>query len=318
VAEAPSRQELEALHCWEAEDAVSGRPQMTAFRRRLRLHQARWRAAHGHPIGSQPIVPRGGKPARLVGSRLPLEYARETAANFVTTAAREAARARASSVEPHQSFDHQRLWADLLWSPTLCFNLFGDLTSDLALADGAVHAWWPDTPGTVTAVRFAHSPGRLDASYLGNLIAFDVVFVLDLGDGTRGIVGVETRYHERAKRALPKPARLPRYREVARRSGAFGAEAIEAVNGTDLLTTWLGHLLVHSMLQRPRDTWRWGRYVVVHPRGNTDLAGVCSRYRSLLKDASTFSVSTLEELLAAPHALPNATVRAVRERYVVS
>jgi hypothetical protein len=33
----------------------------------------------------------------------------------------------------------------------------------------------------VGEVRFAHSPGRLDPAWLGNLVAFDVAFVLDLG-----------------------------------------------------------------------------------------------------------------------------------------
>jgi hypothetical protein len=52
---------------------------MTEFRRRLRYHQAQWRDASGPPVGSQPIESRGdGKPVRLVGSRLPLAYARET------------------------------------------------------------------------------------------------------------------------------------------------------------------------------------------------------------------------------------------------
>ena len=107
---------------------------MTAFRRRLRYHQAQWREAHGHPIGSQPIVPREGTTSRPVGSRLPLDYARDMDANFLTAGALEAARARTSVVEPHQSFDHQRLWADLLWSPTTAFNLVGDLAADLELA----------------------------------------------------------------------------------------------------------------------------------------------------------------------------------------
>jgi hypothetical protein len=65
----PSQAELEAARCWEADDRVPGRPEMTAFRRRARLQQARWREEHGHPIGTQPIVPRPGKPARAVGSR---------------------------------------------------------------------------------------------------------------------------------------------------------------------------------------------------------------------------------------------------------
>ena len=310
-----SKQELEAAHCWEEEDRVPKRPDMTDFRRRLRYQQAQWREAHGHPIGSQPIAPRAGEVRRPVGSRFPLVYARKTGANFLTPGALDAARARTSMTEPHQSFDHQRLWADLLWSPTMGFNLFGDLAADLALADRAVHKWWPDAPGKVSEVRFAHSPGWLDRAYLGNLIAFDVAFVLDLGDGTQGIVGVDTKYHEAAKRHLAKPARLPRYRDVTKRSGVFAPRAIDAVDGTDLLVMWLEHLLAQSMLQHSSARWRWSRYVVTYPSGNSDVAGACSRYANLLVDQSTFSSLTIEALLDAK-ALPTRTTAALRKRYI--
>jgi hypothetical protein len=314
--DAPSRQELEAVLCWEADDRVPGRPEMTAFRRRLRYRQARWRESRGLPIGSQPIVPHQGKPARPVGSRLPLDYARDTGANFLTVDAHEAARTRTSIIEPHQSFDHQRLWADLLWSPAIAFNLFGDLAADLERADRAVHAWWPDAPGTVCDVRFAHSPGRFDPAYLNSLRAFDAAFVLDAGDGTRGIVGVDTKYHERSKPETPKPSNLPRYVEVAARSGVFGPGAIDAVKGrSELAVMWLEHLLLLSMLQHASGTWSWGRYVVVHPAGNTDFAAACARYRSLLVDDSTFSSITLEGLLDAG-AMPAPTLAALRDRYI--
>ena len=290
---------------------------MTGFRRRLRYHQARWREANGHPLGSQPIAPRpGGKPGRPVGSRLPFAYAQDTGANFLTPGALDAARVRTSIVEPHQSFDHQRLWADLLWSPTLAFNLFGDLTCDLALADRAVHTWWPDSPGTVCEVRFAHSPGRFDWTYLGSLRAFDAAFVLDLGDGTHGIVAVDVNYHERAKPAIAKPRGRPRQREVAERSDAFAQGAVDAVDGTDLLVTSLEHLLLLSMLQHASGRWSWGRYVVVYPAGNSDFAGASSRYADLLTDRRTFSSVTIEDLLAAGALRPK-TARALRERYIV-
>src|SRR5439155_7893032 len=85
VGEDLSRQEFEAMHSWEAADRVPGRPAMTDFRRRLRYHQSRWRETNGHPVGSQPIAPTpGGGSGRLVGSHLPLAYARETGANFLT------------------------------------------------------------------------------------------------------------------------------------------------------------------------------------------------------------------------------------------
>ena len=309
--------ELEAAHCWEAEDRVPRRPAMTEFRRRVRLHQALWRQAQGHPIGSQPIDPKG-KPARPVGSRLPLAYARETGASFVTAGARAAVEARTSEIEPHQTLDHQRLWADLLWSPTLAFNLFGDLATDVDRADRAVHTWWPDAPGTVVDVRFVHSPGRLNPAYINSLRAFDAAFVLDLGDGTNAIVGVDTKYHDRAKAEIPKPRNLPRYLEVADRSGAFKQGATDAVKGrSDLAVMWLEHLLLLSMLQHEGATWSWGRYVVVYPAGNSDVADMCARYRELLADESTFASMTLEELLDA-NVLPARTTAALRARYLPS
>ncbi len=311
-----TRQELEAAHCWEAEDHVPRRPAMTEFRRRARFHQARWRAAHKHPIGTQPIVPLRGKPSRLVGSRLPLAYARETGANFVTAGALDAARARTSITEPHQSFDHQRLWADLLSSAAMAFNLFGDLAGDPPLAGRAVQTWWPDAKGTVGDVRFAHSPGRLDPTYLNSLRAFAAAFVLERGDGSQGIVAVDTKYHERMKSEVPKPSNLPRYLEVAERSGVFAPGAVDGVKGrSELAVMWLEHLLLLSMLQHPSGTWSWGRYVVVHPAGNTDFTDACARYRALLADESTFASVTLENLLDAK-VLPARTAAALRDRYL--
>ena len=316
---APSKEELEGAHCWESDDHVPRRPEMTAFRRRVRYHQAQWREAHGHPIGSQPIAPRadGGK-ARLVGSRVPLAYGQATGANFVTSGALHAAQARTATVEPHQSFDHQRLWADLLSSAALAFNLFGDLAGDLGLAGRAVQKWWPDAPGIVRDVRFAHSPGRFDPAYLNSLRSFAAAFVLALDDGTQGIVALDVEYHERAKPEIPKPRNLPRYLEVAERSGVFKPGATDAVEGkSDLAVMWLEHLLLLSMLQHESGAWSWGRYVVVHPAGNSDYADACARYRDLLAEQSTFSSVTVEELLDA-NVLPVTTTAALRDRYLPS
>jgi hypothetical protein len=318
VGEVLSKQELEAAHCWEADDRVPRRPAMTEFRRRLRYHQAQWREANGYPIGSQPIVPRpGGGPARLVGSRLPLDFAIDTGANFLAAGGLDAARARTSFVEPQQSFDHQRLWADLLSSAAMSFNLFGDLAADLELADRAIHTWWPDAPGTVCDIRFEHSPGRFDPAYLNSLRAFDVAFVLDSDDGTRGIIGLDIKYNEWSKPQTPKPSNLWRCLEVAERSGVFGPGALDEVKGrSELCVMWLEHLLLLSMLQHASDAWSWGRYVVVHPAGNSDFADACARYRDLLMDHSTFS-SVITEALLDADALPAKTSAAMRDRYLL-
>jgi hypothetical protein len=312
-----SQRQLEAAHCWEADDHIPRRPAMTEFRRAARLHQSEWREANGHPIGTQPIVPKPGKPARKVGSRLPLDYAIETGANFVTPAAFEAARQRADKPEPHQTFDHQRLWSDLLWSPSVAINLFGDLAADLERANQAAHTWWPETPGTVIDVRFAHSPGRFDRSYLNSLRTFDAAFVTELDDGTKGIVAVGVRYHERNKSETPKPENAWRYTEVCERSGVFKPEALELLGTSELCVMWLEHLLQLSMLQHPSRAWSWGHFAVVYPSQNSDVAELCARYREYLTDQSSFSTMTLEALLDAK-ALPGNATRALRRRYITA
>jgi hypothetical protein len=312
----PSEEELRAAHCWENDDRVPGRREMTEFRRLVRYHQARWRESNGHPIGAQPIVPKRGKRSRPVGSRLPFDYAQETGANFVTEGALAAARARTSTSEPHQSFDHQRLWADLLWHVAFGVNLFGDLASDHRRAERAVHALWPDAPARVSDVRFVHSPGRFDPEYLSSLRDFDAAFVLDADDSSHGIVAVATKYHNWTKPETPKPRNRTRNLEVAKRSGAFRRGVPEKLmerSGFGLI--WLEHLLMLSMLQHPSGEWFWGRYVVVYPAGNTDFVDACERYREMLKDDSTFDSITLEELLGSG-ALPRATASALAERYV--
>ena len=316
MTDAPARDELEAAHCVESSDLVRGSPAMTAFRQRTRLHQARWREAHGHPIGSQPYTPRPGVDARPIGSRIPLDYGRRTGANLLTEAAREAASRRMAVVEREQSIDHQRLWADLLSSEALAFNLFGDLAADRRRADRAIRAWWPDAPGHVSEVRFLHSPGRLDPEWLNSLRQFDAVFVLDRGDGTSGIVALDVTYHERLKPETPKPENLWRLREVHERSNVFRAEAWDRLHvRSDLWSPWLEHLLLLSMLQHPSGAWTWGRYVVVHPASNVEMADMCARYRALLADDATFGSTTLETLLGR-RVLPAATIRAIRERYL--
>jgi len=78
---------------------------------------------------------------------------------------------------------------------------------------------------------------------------------------------------------------------------------------------WLEHLLLHSMLQHESGTWTWGRYVVVHPADNTDVADAGARYRAFLADGSTYATMTVESLLESGALRPR-TAAALRTRYL--
>lgn len=131
-----------------------------AFQQRARLLQALWREARGLPAG----VRRPGAP---LGSRLPLLLAKEELSNFLTDNIRRAVRDRVATKQAGsgQLIDEDRLYADLLSSQPLCFNLFGELHADLELATRVFSEPWPLRVETVTAVRFEHSPGRGDAAH---------------------------------------------------------------------------------------------------------------------------------------------------------
>jgi hypothetical protein len=321
--------ELRAHKCYEQVDRLRDDPETTRFKQMARLHQALWRESKDYPIGMQPMRPESKAKPRLkakpkaevkprkLGSRMDVDFALESGTNFLNEDIRRAVRDRLAHTQTHQTLYEDRLFADLLSSMPMCFNLFGVLQADLALADRAVHTWWPDVPGRVCAVHFEWSPGRrLEGEYLENRSAFDVAFELELPGNKRGVLGVETKYHEDCKaEKVPSDERRKRYLNVARESAVFKESAFEAIMGTNLQQIWLDHLLALSMTQHPSKKWSWASFVLAHPARNPSYARACTNYMTHLNDTTSIRVSTLESLISAG-VLPPAISSAFTDRYL--
>src|SRR5262249_19041806 len=156
----------------------------------------------------------------------------------------------------------------------------------------------------------AHSPGRLDPSYSNSRRYFDAAFVLEMADGSNGILAIDVNYREILDRRGVKPTHMPRFVEVHDRSDAFQPGVVDLLHSSRESLIWLEHLLMLSMLQHPSGRWTWGRYVVVYPKANTDVAAATAEYRTLLADDATFTAATIEDLLATK-ALPSKTTTAL-------
>lgn len=301
----PDRSTLEAHDCWFlATDRVAGQADVTAFKQQARLHQAMWREQRGYPVGSQPMKPKADGSSRRVGSRIDLDFAMANRVNLLSDAALVATLDRLATPQPHQTLNPQRLWADLLSSMPMCFNLFGPLATDPRLAEEVLSGWFSDVIGS-PVVHLEWSPGRCNPGFLDNRTAFDAAIEFDRGDGSLGVIGIETKYHEHSiAEKAPSAQRMIRYVEVTEASGVFHDGAIEQIVGTDLQQIWLDHLLVLSMLQHRSGRWSRGKYVLVHPAGNPSFARLADRYRTRLVDDRSFDVVTLEELLAAEGPMP--------------
>jgi PD-(D/E)XK nuclease superfamily protein len=147
-----------------------------AFQRRARLQQALWREEQRLPVGEH----RG----RPLGSRLAMPSAKDTLSNYLTDPIR--AVVRREVLDPERSrgklFGQPRIFNDLLSSQPLCFNLFGELQQDLALASRALRRLTQGRIERVTEIGFEHSPGRGDPKYTGDRSAFDVFHRVPITD----------------------------------------------------------------------------------------------------------------------------------------
>lgn len=279
------------------------------FQRRARLLQALWREAQGLPTGAKP----NGDP---LGSRIPLDVAKATLANFLTDHARAAVRCElaAKGAGSGQLIDEGRLVANLLSSQPLCFNLFAELQADPELATRVMRRLWPARVQSVSAVRFEHAPSRGDPKYTDDHSAFDVFIEHTTPAGERAFLGIEVKYHEGLDVA---PARhRVRYDELTRTMRCFRAGSLEALKKKPLEQIWRDHMLLGAMLQAD-DGWSSGAYVFLYPEGNLACASAVAAYRDCLSDASTFEAITLERVLDAIEA--ETTARwpgAVRARYL--
>jgi hypothetical protein len=212
-------------------------------------------------------------------------------------------------------YEGGRLFANLLSSQPLAFNLFGELALDLARATAAARRLWPDRVDRVTRIEFEWSPGRWNARYLDNGTAADIAIFHTTPGGGNGVIFIETKYHEDLHGK--DDAIKPRYAEVALGSGAFLADAVGTLQSGSLQQLWLDHLLVLAL--READNLDNALFVLAYPEINERCQEAVPAYRATL-DASqptTFEARTLEEIVAVfEEDADTAWVNEFRERYL--
>ncbi len=278
------------------------------FQRRARLLQALWREAQGLPIGEH-----RGQP---LGSRLPMPRAQERLENFLTDNVRDCVRQEVveASTSDGRLIQPDRLFANLLSSQPLCFNLFAELQTDTVLATSVFARLLPGRIGEVTAIRFEHSPGRGDLRFTGDRSAHDVFVEYTSPSGRRGFVGIEVKYHEAMRDKPSKPQR--RRDEIADAMGIFRPESRAALADKPLEQMWRDHLLAGSLVLADVG-FDEGTFAFVYPVRNDRCAAAVARYAETLTDGGTFRPWTLESVVEALEAERDAAwVGEVRARYL--
>jgi len=278
---------IELARRYHAHEKVDGTGD--TFQRRARILQSMWREGMGYGVGMH----RG----RPLGSRLPMPWARESLANFLTDGIRDVVREEV--LDPVGSrgklYGRPRIFDDLLSSKPLAFNAFGELRRHLDLATAILRELSGGRIGEVTGIDFEHSPGRGDLAYIGDRSAFDVYIEFVPPGGGRGFAAVEIKYHENL-RGKPSTHKA-RYDEVADDMGCFLPSSRDRLRAMPLQQLFRDHLLAGSL--RQVDGFDDGFFAVLHPAGNQHCARAVAEYAMCLGDGNTFVAWTLEDLVAA-------------------
>jgi hypothetical protein len=257
------------------------------FQRTVRLRQTLWREKRGYRVGLHRGVP--------LGTRLQMPDAKTHLWNYLTEGIRDVVRAEVLGARRGDGklFGEPRIFNDLLSSQPLCFNLFGELKLDLALAGRVLRRLVPGKIKTVHRIEFEHSPGRGDPRYTADRSAFDVYVEYETIGGEKGFLGIEVKYHENLNDALA-PHR-ERYDQVAQSMACFYASRLADLRMKPINQLWRDHMLAGSMLLA--DGWKKGMFVVLYPAENTHAAAAIRKYQACLADSTTFGSWTLESFI---------------------
>lgn len=289
---------------------VFERVDASEFQRRARVLQSMWRQQHGIPCGEH----RGPSGARPLGSRLPMPWAQETLANFLTEPVRDVVRAEVCNpvASKGKLYGKPRIFNDLLSSQPMCFNLFGELTTDLPLASAVVNGLTDGRFPEVTSIGFENSPGRGDSRYLNDRSAFDVFVRCRTASDGAGFLGIEVKYHENL--AGTAGDHKERYDEVADLMGCFAANR-EPLRLSPLQQIWRDHLLAGITLIE--DGYDDGMFVMLCPRDNQHVSSALDDYRAQLSSGESFAAWTIEDVVAKLSDQSDATwIDAFSDRYL--
>jgi hypothetical protein len=269
-------------------------PYDTRFRACARLLQALVREQVRLPIGTYTNA-RGRK--RKLGSRLaPLPAA--AGANFLTPDIARLAYRELAYREPGAIIDGERVWANMLSSMPLAFNLFGPLKLNPAAAERFVETLFPDLAGKVTHILFEHSPARGDETFTADGSAFDVFIGLHREDGTRTFLAIEIKYSEGL--VEPEPRHRPRWDDLSVSSNLYRDPDDLALRKNPLQQLWREHMLAHALVAN--QLFDAGAFVLIGPKLNNDVQRGASTYaRHLNPDPGpvSFVNLTLEDAAEA-------------------
>lgn len=264
-------------------------PKESGFKKRMRFHQAWWRAfVLAEPPGEHPI-----RRDKSIGSAI--RHGEDTGGNFLSENIRRAVN---ETLRERQELgagiiEEKRLFNNLLSSQPLCFNFFGELKMDTELALHVLRRFYPDLT-RVERVIFEFAP---EANHTNDNSAFDVAFEVGRGQET-GLIGWECKFTDTfSQKAYDKAA----YREIYRQSDMFASlyEGLMASRYNQLFRNQLmAAALMHS------ESYDFVLTGLFCHQDDASAIETGAEFQKMLKGDAHFSVITYQRYIEEVQQLP--------------
>lgn len=220
----------------------------------------------------------------------------------------------------------KQLYANLLRSEHIPFNLFIPLISDLEFAEKVLINLLSNTIKEITKVNIEYAPSPKEI-YLDDRTSFDTYIEYNHIDGNPGILGIEVKYTEKGY-PLKKDSteyeqinkKNSKYWTVTKESGLFKEGVEDKLILNDYRQIWRNHILGESI--RQVDKIKHFTSITFYPEGNIHFTKAISEYQGFLISSKNVFGITYEDYIStlkthSSNERFDAWIKYLEERYIV-
>lgn len=181
------------------------------------------------------------------------------------------------------------LYADMLRSEHIPFNIFAPLKKNLILAQNVFKQLINNIEiKAIINIEIEYAP-KPAFQFLDDRTSFDAYVEFLTVSNEKGFLGIEVKYTEHEYKLKPdskedKDINKPnsRYNQISINQNLFVPNATPLLKSDKLRQIWRNHLLGESMLIHPAMDFKHFISIILYPEGNAHFNDVIPEYKALL------------------------------------
>lgn len=265
------------------------------WKKRMRFHQSWFRSqVLSLNCGTGPYK----SSTDFLGNML-TKGAAERGCNFLSPNIFKAVEHRLKHRQKGETLDRFRLMHNMLSSQPMCFNLFGELSCDLALATEVCRELLGKHVSKVIDVRFEWAP-QPRQEFLNDRTAFDIFIEYNTVDQEKGFIGIETKLTEPFS---PNTCCKPQYLELTQDSPWWDDPDVNKLMSRKFNQLWRNHLLSWAVLTHREFSYSRGNLMIIYHPCDEKCADTLTEYRKLVNSGREILSFNLEEIVSTLRSL---------------